>query len=174
MTGETLMLSLLGAQEPDSEHIDELMLFGQFVGSWDLEATFFDDGNENHTSGEWHFAWILQGRALQDVLIFPALAIPEITPTSEHRLGTSLRFYDHEAGIWRVVWVNPSTGTMYKLTGGQNKDGILLEGDPNDGEPTRWIFSRITASSFLWRGFVSDNNGTTWQLIQEMRARRRG
>jgi hypothetical protein len=174
MTSENPMLSLLGADQPDSEHIGELMLFGQFTGSWDLEAVFFENGIENRTTGEWHFDWILQGRALQDVLIFPALAPPESALTREHRIGTSLRFYDSEAEIWRVVWINPSTGTMYKLTGGRIEDEILLEGDPNDGEPTKWIFSKITRSSFLWRGLVSGDNRATWRLIQEMRARRRG
>lgn len=173
MTSESQMLSLLWAELPGYEYTDELMLFGQFAGSWDLDARFIDNGSENRTTGEWHFYWTLQGQALQDVLIFPALASPEMGLTSEHRIGTSLRFYDSDAGTWRVVWINPLTGTIYKLTGGRIEDEIVLNGDPNDGEPTKWIFSEITGSSFLWRGLVSTYNRETWRLIQEMRARRR-
>ena len=149
------------------------MLFGQFAGSWEIEATFIEDSFERRTTGEWHFDWILLGRALQDVLIFPALAsgVEELSP--DHRVGTSLRFFDKDARTWRVVWINPSSGTMYKLAGGKIGDDIVLVGDPYDGEPTKWIFSEISASFFLWRGLVLKDNEKTWQLIQEMRARRR-
>jgi hypothetical protein len=173
MTRESEMLSLLGGELPDPEQVDSLALFGQFVGSWDLDATFIDDEVETRTTGEWHFDWVLHGRALQDVLIFPALASSKIAITSDHRLGTSLRFYDAEAGTWRVVWINPSSNTMYKLTGGQVEDEIILNGDPLDGEPTQWIFSDISESSFDWRGLVSDDDRKTWTLIQKMHARRR-
>ncbi len=173
MIKESKMLSLLGAAAPDQTQVRELMLFGQFAGSWDIDATLIEDELENRTTGEWHFDWILERKALQDVLIFPASATPDERNSPDHRIGTSLRFYDFVAKTWRVVWVNPSSGTMYKLTGGKIEDEIVLVGDPHDGEPTRWIFSEITDSYFLWRGVVSKDNGKGWQLIQEMRATRR-
>ena len=155
------MLSLLGSESPISELADDLMLFGQFVGSWDLDATFYEDGIENQTSGEWHFDWILQGRALQDVLIIPALVSLSDAIANEYKIGTSVRFYDYDAELWRVVWINPASGTMYKLAGVQIEDEIVLDGDPHDGEPTKWIFSQITNTSFLWRGLVSGDDGKT-------------
>jgi hypothetical protein len=173
MTKENPMLSLLGASMSSPELAEDLMLFGQFTGSWDLDATFIENEVENRMTGEWHFDWILQGQALQDVLIFPALTSENETITSKHRIGTSLRFYDSVSETWRVVWINPSSGTMYKLTGRKIENEIVLVGDPSDGEPTKWIFSEIKDSSFLWRGLVSDDNRATWHLIQEMRARRR-
>lgn len=166
------MLELLSAELADADPDPRLMEFGRFVGSWDLDAAFFDDdGAPEPTSAEWHFAWILGGRALQDVLVFPALGSGELLAT--HRIGTSIRFFDGEADFWRVVWINPATGTMYKLSGGVDGDRIVLDGDPHDGEPTQWIFDDITDSSFVWRGFVSDDERGTWRLVQEMRAERR-
>ncbi len=167
------MLSLLGAAAPDRKRATELMLFGQFEGSWDIDTTFFDHETENRVTGGWHFDWILQGKALQDVLIFPALATPDERNSPDHRIGTSLRFYDFVAKTWRVVWISTANGTMYKLTGGKIEDEIVLVGDPHDGQPTKWIFSEITDSYFLWRGLVSKDNGKTWKLIQEMQATRR-
>ena len=51
------MIDLLGASGPDVEHAEELMLFGRFVGSWDLEATYFDHAGTitSERRGEWHF-----------------------------------------------------------------------------------------------------------------------
>ena len=169
---DSKMLDFLIAPGRDPTLGDHVMEFGRLVGSWLLEATFIDDdGTESHTSGEWHFEWILGGRAIQDVLIFPAVGSKGgLTPA--HKIGTSLRFYDPDASTWRVVWINPASGTMYKLSGGADGDRIVLDGDSHDGEPTQWVFEDLTESSFLWRGYVSDDDGASWRLIQEMRATR--
>src|SRR5262245_66503407 len=53
---------------PDEELAGELELFGQFVGSWDVSVTNYDrDGSATTIPAEWHFAWALGGRAIQDV-----------------------------------------------------------------------------------------------------------
>ena len=72
------MIKLLAASRPDDDRVAGLNLFGQFIGSWDIEATFWDhDGNVTaERAGEWHFGWVLQGRAIQDVLISPPLPAP--------------------------------------------------------------------------------------------------
>ena len=63
---------IVGAPGPHPEHADALMLFGQFVGSWDVEAVqHAPDGAERRLSGEWHFFWALEGRAIEDVIISP-------------------------------------------------------------------------------------------------------
>ena len=62
---------------------------------------------------------------------------------------------------------------MFKLTGVFSEDeAVVLNGDPNDGEPTKWIFSQVTDDSFLWEGFVQDDPSSEWRLIQRMTARR--
>ena len=59
----------LGADGPDPNMREKLMLFGQFVGDWDIvEARYPQpDGTEIKRKGEIHFGWILDGRAIQDV-----------------------------------------------------------------------------------------------------------
>lgn len=165
-------LELLNAVGPAPEHEDQLMQFGRFVGSWHLDASFWDDdGIEERTTAEWHWGWILGGSALQDVLVFPARS-DDVEPAA-YRLGTSLRVFDHGDAIWRVVWVAPQSGTIYKLSGRFTDDGtITLNGDPHDGEPTRWVFSDITATSFTWDGFVKEPGGGDWRLVQSMTATR--
>ena len=47
-------------------------LYGQFVGEWDFE--WVDNQGttgERHVQGEWIFAWVLEGTAIQDVFICP-------------------------------------------------------------------------------------------------------
>jgi hypothetical protein len=52
---------------PAGKHADKLMLFGQFVGSWNLDwtgnGTGTDDRRPATMTGELHFGWVLGGRA---------------------------------------------------------------------------------------------------------------
>lgn len=56
----------LAADGPDSGLKEKLMLFGQFVGDWDIvEARYMQaDGTWVKMHGEVHFGWILGGSAV--------------------------------------------------------------------------------------------------------------
>jgi hypothetical protein len=49
------------------------MLFGQFDGIWGMEVMFSDQAEKEtlHEPGEWAFVWVLDGRAIQDLLAYP-------------------------------------------------------------------------------------------------------
>lgn len=157
----------LVADGPFADHADALMLYGQFVGSWDVvSTTFASDGTRSIRNGEWHFFWILGGRGVQDVLF--------AVGSEPHMYGTTLRCYDHAAGIWRVAWMMPGAGEYANLVGRQIGARIVQEGQgPDLRRLERWSFSDITEESFTWRGEVSLDGGVTWTLEQEMLARRR-
>jgi hypothetical protein len=171
---ETALLEVLAAPGPFAEHADTLALFGQFVGSWDVEATYFNaDGTTRaERRGEWHFGWVLQGRAIQDVLISPPLDhIRAGAPVAEY--GTTVRFYDPRSDTWQVTWSAPVAGGTVHLVGRAVADGILLEGRLPTGRLCRWTFSEITADAFVWRGHESSDEGRTWFLDERMLVRRR-
>src|SRR5262245_55548893 len=61
---------LSGGRSPTIPPADDL--YGWLIGSWELDLTAYDDeGHVNHGTGEAHFAWVLEGRAVQDVFINP-------------------------------------------------------------------------------------------------------
>ena len=161
------VFDLLVADEPFHDYADKLMLFGQFVGVWDVAATWYDHGTVQRTdTGEWHFTWILGGRGIQDVLF--ATGVPS------QQFGTTLRCYDPASDTWHVCWMQPAGGEFVHLQGGAVGDAIVLEGTGTDARRIeRWSFLDITHDSFLWRGGVSLDQGVTWLLEQEMRAHRR-
>jgi len=65
----------LAASGPDVDYAEKLMLFGQFVGDWEVDFTVYGpDGTREIERAEWHFGWVLQGRAIQDVFIIPRRA----------------------------------------------------------------------------------------------------
>ena len=171
---ETTPLDVLPAPGPLAEHADELALFGQFVGSWDVEATYFhpDGSRRGERRGEWHFGWALQGRAIQDVIISPPLhEIEAGAPVAEY--GTTVRFYDPRTDAWQVTYVAPVAGVTVNLVARGTADGIVLEGRLPNANPCRWTFSEITGDAFRWRGYESPDDGETWFMDEEMLVRRR-
>ena len=145
------MIQLLAAGGPDPALRDELMLYGQFVGAWAVEnRELRPTGEWVEERGEWHFGWVLGGRAVQDVL-FP-LGAP-------HERGSTLRAYDERSGVWRIAWMAPFWGEFSHQTGRREGDRIVQEGDGR-----RWTFSEITPDSFHWTG------ETDGRLVQELRA----
>lgn len=168
------MISLLDAEGPDPERAAGLMQFGWLVGSWDVEATFWDhDGNVvGEHRGEWHFGWVLQGRAIQDVLISPPLE-EQLEGGAAKVYGSSFRQYDPATDTWRVTWFSPISGTIVDLTARSEGQRIVLDGEEPDGKRDRWIFSDITPDAFTWTGHESVDDGRTWPVVERMLANRR-
>jgi hypothetical protein len=117
------------------------------------------------------FAWALGGRAIQDVWIAPSRA--ERANGRDGEWGTTLRFYDETIDAWRSTWIGPHNRVVMPFLGRAVEDEIILEGSFEEGVRTRWIFSEVTADSFSWRAVDSNDDGATWNLLQEMKARRR-
>ena len=158
------ILPLLRADGPIPAFSDELMLFGQFVGTWDMQVEFFGDDGEcvYRQPGQWSFAWILDGRGIQDVLTYPPIG------ETSRRIGTSIRYYDTASRRWQVIWLGATSGITVILHGGKRGDEILLEGPDPDGTLNQWMFTAITDTSFTWTGHESPDQGRTWHLRQRM------
>ncbi|NMO20446.1 hypothetical protein HPC49_44685 [Pyxidicoccus fallax] len=168
-------LELLRSKGPLPAHADGLALFGRFVGAWDAEVVFYaEDGTEVFRQpGEWSFSWALDGRCIQDVLIYPNAEAHLSAAVGERRIGTTLRHFDPKTGHWRVVWLGATTGFLAVLTGRAVGEDIHIEGPDPEGHLLRWMFTEVSRDSFVWKGFLSKDGGATWRRTQEMACRRR-
>ena len=170
------IFNILHAQGPHPMLVDGLKLFGQFIGIWDMDVSFYDeDGKEMyHQKGEWAFFWILDGRVIQDVLVYPNPDMNMSIAIRERRTGTSLRYFNSKNGTWKIIWLGAVTGNIVFLTGKTSgKEIILEEVNSTDGDISKWIFTDINPNQFHWKGFNSKDNGNTWTLDQEMFGYRR-
>lgn len=148
----------LNAGGPDKIDRDKLMLFGQFVGDWEIREckTLDRDGNWKTAKGELHWGWILDGKALQDVWI----GVPD--------MGTTVRFYDSNKDIWYSTWISPKQGIVRVFTGNKVGNDIVLETRESSEKFMKWIFFDIQQNSFRWRAERSDDSGKTWLKVEEM------
>ena len=159
------MIKGLGSDGPLPGQEEKLMLFGQFVGDWDIvEARYPQpNGTQIKRKGEIHFGWILGGRAIQDVWM-----TYEENPRRVVPAGTTIRFYDSKIDAWYSTWISPIQGVLQTFIARKVDDEIVLESKTKEGYPEKWIFSHITPESFRWRSVQTPDNGKSWQLTEEM------
>lgn len=164
---------VLLSKGPNPSEPPELMQFGRFVGAWDLKVTYFDPTGlvSREVEGEWHFGWVLEGRAVADVWIVPRRSLREPSGPPAGEYGMSLRFYDQSIAAWRSTWLGPVHKVVLPFIAKQIGDEMVLE--RLEGERlVRWVFSDITSDTFTWRNIVSIDCGETWHLEQQFKARR--
>jgi hypothetical protein len=149
---------------------DDLKLFGQFVGDWDIRSeTYFPDRTKQN-KGSLHVGWILYGTALQDVWTTDKEDAPPGYPMKS--FGTTIRFFDQKAKIWQVVWIAPVERVVQIFTAHESAGEIVLEGHTPAGGMERWIWSNYTPNAFEWRSTESSDNGKTWKLTQRIWGKR--
>ncbi len=159
----------LAAEGPASDRREQLQLFGQFVGDWEIveSRNLQDDGRWSISRGEIHWRWILEGRAVQDIWMGYDEEEQRMVPG-----GTTVRFYDLSIGAWHSVWISPDQSAVRQFVGRLVGDEIVLDGRDGDGTPIRWIFSEIRPNDFRWRGERLDAKESRWSMNEEMRIRR--
>jgi len=120
--GNRQVFDLVAAEGPYADFKTQLMLYGQLVSSWDIAGIWYEqDGKSRTRKGEWHFAWMLGGRGVQDVLF--AIDAPR------DQYGITIRCYDAEKDIWHISWMQPYGGEFVHLVGRQDGRNILQEGN---------------------------------------------
>lgn len=168
-------LEALPAAGPSPEISDADNIFGFLIGSWDIDAVLYDANDVvQKVRGEVHASWVLDGRAIQDLFIFPRRADRHSgLPAQGDRYATTIRTYERALKAWRVVFINPAANeTSAQLTARRHEDGIAMEGELADGTPIRWRYEKITESSFYYGAEKRALPNGSWRLYLELFGRR--
>ncbi|GLU32469.1 hypothetical protein WKR88_28585 [Trinickia caryophylli] len=151
-------------------------VYGWLVGSWSLDVLCYRgvDLRGQGMTGEVHFGWVLEGRAIEDVWIMPARGARPPEDPDMNMYGTTLRSWDPELRAWRIQWTNPARSHRETQIGRRIGRDIVQTGARSDGQPTRWRFTDIAHDRFHWIGEALDADGATWRLEGEFLATRTG
>lgn len=161
----------LHADSPAPDRAAPMMLYGQFVGSWDGVLVREDaHGVRRETPAEVHFGWVLEGRAVQDVWIAPTRTAAN---ASELMHGTTVRVYDPQNDLWHITWIDPVKQVYNRMTGRKVGDEIVQEYRTEEGVRVQWLFTEIRTDSFHWIARRSKDDGKTWKIRGEFFLRRR-
>lgn len=165
----------LHARGPSAELVNENRLYDWLIGSWDAHVLdYADDGTEQESNGEWHFGYVLEGRAIQDVWISPPRSQRDSTiPKTNNRYGTTIRFFHPDKRQWHITWINPVSGAINLLIARRQESDIVQEGQGAGDSLIRWVFTDIENNSARWYGEHSMDGGRTWKLESEFFLKRR-
>lgn len=163
---------MLLARGPHSSLGEHAQTYARVIGSWrGLLHNHMLGRSVPPSSVEAHFAWVLEGRAVQDVWITPARDERGSGPAALDWYGSTLRVFEPSSGAWRTVWTDPVSGLRIELSGRRQGDDIVQIGT-RGGRPIRWVFSQIRADSFVWQGHILNPGGETWELEVDIQFRR--
>ena len=159
-------LAALGSEGPPADRAKDMDLYGWLIGSWIMDtARHLDDGTIQKSTGEIHFGWVLEGRAIQDIWIRPKRA-----PSTLY--GTTLRIFDPGIDGWHIIWSDPLNQDYSRQIGRAEGKDIVQNGDDSRGLKARWRFTEITVDSFHWIGEERSSNSDPWLVTYEHFARR--
>lgn len=164
-------LDALASPQRAGEFSDEDDVFGFLIGSWELDAVLHgEDGSVQRLKGELHASWVLEGRAIQDLFIFPRrLDRAAGVPAREDRYATTIRTYDRKLKAWRVTFINPAAdATSAQLVARRTGDDIAMEGKLSDGTPIRWKYTAISPVSFHYSAEKLQGDGKSFRLYLEL------
>lgn len=167
-------LSALAApgRSPDIDASDDV--YGWLVGSWSLKVLRYRgvDVSTDDLTGEVHFGWVLEGRAIQDVWIMPRRGKRANADPQRNMYGTTMRVWDADLRAWCISWTNPVGKHRETQIGRRIGTDIVQTGARADGQATRWRFTDITPDRFHWLGDALAPDGVTWQREGEFIATR--
>jgi len=168
-TGFTEGLVADGSAEVEPGKLD---LFGQFIGSWSVGWSGRGSNLDRVSMrGNVRFDWLIEGQAVQDVWEVPTADQYVMSNLNDGIHGTTVRFYDPSFDTWRCVWIEPSKAVVRQFYGWREGDDIILFSD-EEKPYVRWCFTEISDRSFVILRETSPDNGSTWDLEEEMRLTR--
>lgn len=133
---------------------EEFNYFEKLIGSWRID--YVDNRNSHVMKGEWHFSWILEGMAIQDVIVLPG-----------YEYGTTLRIYNPNTHNWDIVY--GYTGKVIRLEARKEGDKIVLTN--LEDKRKKWVFAKIEDNHFHWQDVTVKEDGE-WHINFDLLAER--
>lgn len=147
-------LKKLTSECKNTELPEEFNYFGKLVGSWKID--YIDNSTSRTIKGEWHFSWVLEGMAIQDIIILPG-----------YECGTTLRVYNPGTHAWDIAYC--FTGKIIRLEV-KKENGLIILTDI-ENKRRKWVFAKIEDNNFHWQDVTVKDDGE-WHINFDLYAER--
>jgi hypothetical protein len=143
-----------------------------FPGEWDVAyMTGQRTPDERVVAGEWTFAWINDGQALQDVMSVP-YRWQEPPADFKAIQSTSTRIFNPKFHVWEGFHIVDNQLIYFRSA--RSQDGKIMENYQLEGGiMVVTVFSELTEDSFKATVSRSTNNGASYVQEAEIWAKRR-
>jgi len=145
-------------------------LMKKLLGEWEItDSSLNQQGQWQAGNGaSWHFYPILNGQAVQDDWIAPALDQPE--PEAGRQYGTNIRIFNPKETRWEMAWASVKGQKVDTFTAIETDDAIIMSGLFN-GNTSRITFFDIQANSFAWKLELQQPD-KTWLEVYRIKGKR--
>ena len=128
----------------------ENTLFNHLLGDWQIQTwRVGQDGKwVEGQAAEWNWYKILDGNAIQDDWIAPALSIP--VQNGQRQYGTNIRIYNPQKKQWEMAWMSSNGKKMDTFIAEEDSDKIVMTGFYL-GTNARITFFNMSDASFDWK-----------------------
>ena len=133
---------------------EEFNFFGKLIGSWEID--YIDNSTSRVIKGEWYFSWVLEGMAIQNVIVLPGF-----------EYGTTLRVYNPDTHAWDVAYCY--TGKIMRFEARKQEGKIVLTNI--EDERRKWVFNKIEDNYFHWQDITVTEDGE-WHVKFDLYAKR--
>lgn len=147
-------LKKLTSECKNTELPEEFNYFGKLVGSWKID--YIDNSTSRTIKGEWHFSLVLEGMAIQDIIILPG-----------YECGTTLRVYNPGTHAWDIAYC--FTGKIIRLEA-KKENGLIILTDI-ENKRRKWVFAKIEDNNFHWQDVTVKDDGE-WHINFDLYAER--
>ena len=161
----------LASDGPHPDAPEAIMEYGQLVGNWLCTSSGPQpDGTWKQAEGvnTWTWYYVLDGHAIQDVWK------PSPNADGKVNMGTNLRTYDSETGIWNVIWTISSSARIEPFISSYRNDAlhITTEREASAAFPAHMMhitFYNISESHFDWKYESSPmTDGQNWRELSRL------
>ena len=133
---------------------EEFNYLGKLIGSWEID--YIDNSTSRVIKGEWYSSWVLEGMAIQDVIVLPGF-----------EYGTTLRVYNPGTHAWDVAYCY--TGKIMRFEARKQEGKIVLTNI--EDERRKWVFNKIEDNYFHWQDITVTEDGE-WHVKFDLYAKR--
>jgi hypothetical protein len=146
-------------------------LMKNLLGKWEItDSSLNQQGQWQAGNGaSWHFYTILNGYAVQDDWVAPALDKPE--PEAGRQYGTNIRIFNPKENRWEMAWASVKGQKVDTFTAIEQDGAIIMSGQFN-GNTSRITFYDIQSNSFAWKLEMQQAN-ETWLEVYRIKGKRK-